>query len=239
MKADQVPAFLLHQLKYRETSLILDIFTQSYGRLNLIAKGARNKNSKIIYLLQPFQKLNISWSGKSELMTLTNVELAEGNIKVTGKNIYNGFYVNELLTRLLHKHEAHPELFIEYEKTISAIGMNDQNVENVIRKFELSLLDSIGYGLIMDHDVDNGEKINNEKNYYYKLEHGPTRSEPEQGKYILISGKLLNELEKGRLQDPLLLKESKKFMRFVLNHYLDNRPLSSRSLYQAYLKNTT
>ena len=237
MKTEFETAFLLHRFNYRETSLLLDVFTREYGRLNLVAKGVRTKKSKKSALLQPFQKLRISWSGKSELMNLVDVESCGKNTVLSGESVLSGFYINELLVRLLHKHEAHPDLFDIYQDTLVLLNDTGDKAQYAMRMFEIRLLESLGYGLILDHVAETGEKIDDQSKYYYQPDRGPLTSVPADNNYLLVSGKVLKGLSTKKLPNAQLLRESRKFMRFILDMHIGTKPLSSRNLYRAYLKN--
>ncbi|MCG8379372.1 MAG: DNA repair protein RecO, partial [Proteobacteria bacterium] len=144
MKIDHTPCYILHKRDYKESSLLLEIFSREYGRLSLIAKGAKRNSQRkgIDYSL--YQKYKISWVAKSELGTLTDIEYANEPGYLTPAKLMSGFYLNEITMRLLHKHESHPELFDAYDKTIISLA-NDISEHIVLRYFEKSLLDSLGY----------------------------------------------------------------------------------------------
>ena len=233
MKVELHPCFILHQRPYRETSLILDVFSREEGRVPLVAKGVRNKKSKTRSLMQIYQKLLISWSSRGEMGTLTDIETLGDINHIYGKCLFTAFYMNELLTRLLHSHVPYPDLFDHYEEAISNIS--DKNEENVLRMFEKRMIDSLGYGLILDHDVVSGDEIHEGKQYYYKFDQGPTLVKPEQGNYLEISGKALISLRQNNLRGQETLKEAKRLLQPVIRQHIGPKPLKSRELYKAYL----
>ncbi|MEY3882498.1 MAG: repair protein RecO [Pseudomonadota bacterium] len=112
------PAFILQQRKFRETSLIIDVLTRDFGRITILAKGVRKAKSKTAGLLQPFMPLSLSYFGKTELKTLTTVEISKSFEHLQGLALYCGFYVNELITCFLHKYDPHPEVFELYEECL-------------------------------------------------------------------------------------------------------------------------
>jgi len=236
MDVELTPCFILHSRAYLESSSILDIFSREYGRLHLIAKGAKRAKSPFSGFLQPYQRLLMAWRGKSELMTLVDVEADIEAYDLPDKRMIAGFYVNELLVRLLHQHESHPELFDLYNQAIFDLSTTE-NIDIVLRLFEKGLLESLGYGLLLDHDVDDGSAIEAEKKYYYLIDSGPMKDIPLTGNYIEITGNSLLALEKGCLEKQSELEETKRLMRFILQSHLGYKPLASRALYKAYMEN--
>ncbi len=234
MKIELTPCFILHTRDYLESSLLLDIFSREHGRLSLIAKGGRRQKSRFAGLLQPYHQLHIACSGRSELKTLTDVEAISSPYELTEEKSIIGFYANELLTKLLHRHEAHPQLFDLYDHAIRALARSEE-VNAVLRIFEKGLLKSLGYGLVLDHDVDNGQAIEAHQQYYYLLDKGPLKTRPHNGDYVGISGKSLLALARENFLDEHELDEAKRLMRLVLSSHLGDRVLSSKVLYQAYL----
>lgn len=237
MNVELTACFILHSRSYLESSLILDIFSREHGRLHLIAKGAKREKSPFSGLLQPYQRLLMAWRGKSELMTLIDVEADIEAYELSDARTIAGFYVNELLVRLLHQHEPHPELFDLYNNAIFDLSVT-KPVDAILRIFEKGLLESLGYGLMLDQDVDDGLAIEAGKKYYYLFDSGPMKQTPLTGNYIEITGNSLLALEQGSLQNKTELEESKRLMRFILQSHLGTKPLASRALYKAYTQTT-
>jgi DNA repair protein RecO (recombination protein O) len=237
MNVELTPCFVLHSRSYLESSLILDIFSREYGRLHLIAKGAKREKSAFSGLLQPYQRLLMAWRGKSELMTLIDVEADIEPYELSDARMIAGFYLNELLVRLLHQHEPHSELFDFYDKAISDLSVT-KGIDAVLRSFEKGLLESLGYGLVLDHDVEDGRAIEADKKYYYLIDSGPMKDTPPAGDYIEIAGNSLLALEQGRLENKSELEETKRLMRFILQSHLGTKPLASRALFKAYTQVT-
>lgn len=238
MKTELNPAFVLHHRPYRETSSLLDVFSRDHGRISLIAKGIRKKGSARAGLLQPWQRLQIAWSGKSELMTLTDVE-ADGPPRALQPQIlFAGFYLNELIIRMLHQHEAHPDLFDSYDNTLGHLSGNPTDSQPVIRIFEKRLLDATGYGLTLDHDVDTDLPLEPDSVYYYQADRGPSVNLPKAHDYIKISGRSLLDLGNEVMQATDVLRETRDLLRYVLRKHLGPKPLASRKLYQSFLANS-
>ena len=221
--------FVLHYKIYRETSLILEIYTRDFGKLPVIAKGARRARSKFSGLLQPFRLLKLSWCGKSELCTLTDAETVPPLIHLSGKALYCGFYLNELLTRFLHRHDPHDKVFSVYDHTLSLLA-SGHSIEESLRNFELILLAQVGYGLQIEHETENGKRIEPDKRYKYVIEKGPV--EVKSGDNT-VRGSTLIGMQNYQLADSIALYEAKRLLRRVIDFHLGGKPLVSRSLFRS------
>src|SRR4249920_914619 len=118
LRRDDQPAFVLHTFAYRETSVIVEAFTANYGRVALVARGAKRPRSELRGLLQGFQPLLLSWAGQQELKTLIKAEWRGGLALPRGSALLCGFYLNELLLKLLPREDPHPELYDEYHAAL-------------------------------------------------------------------------------------------------------------------------
>lgn len=237
MRVDLHPCFILHQRPYRETSLILDVFSLAHGRVSLVARGAKRRRNNSAPLLQPARRLNISWSMRSDLGTLTGVEASGPPGRLAGHRLVSCFYMNELLVRILHRHESHPELFCRYEQALQRLNAGDAE-ERVLRIFEKHLLKSLGYGLILDQETETGGPVLEEERYFYRMGHGPVRREPPNEESVRVSGRTLKALQDESAWDEETSREAKLLFRMVLGAHTGERPLGSRELYKAYLRNT-
>jgi len=235
-------AHILHSRAYRDTSLIIDVLTENYGRIALVARGARRAKSQWQALLQPFRKLLISWSSKGDLGTLTSAEHDGEIVWLKGSSLISGLYVNELIMRLMHRDDAHPQLYVSYQCLLLSMYKISQHeagtrfdVERVLRVFERDILREFGYGLVLDHDVRSGDHIKPDCSYYYYPEEGPveTNAASTQQSAVLIQGKSLISLQQGCLDDEASLREAKRLMRAMLNRVLGNKPLNSRELFRS------
>jgi DNA repair protein RecO (recombination protein O) len=237
MKVELTPCYILHRRDYSETSLILEVFSREFGRVNLIAKGAKRNKKQQGTSYNLYQKYHISWVAKSELGTLTDIEQVSLSPSLKPELMMTGFYMNEVMLRLLHKHESHPELFDSYDSAINKLS-NEMPEQIVLRYYEKTLLQSLGYGVILDHEVETGESLNPDKEYNYKLDFGPSiDSGDSEVTGIRISGKTLLELDSETLIDEKNINEAKVLLRLILEQHLGERPLASRELYQAYIRN--
>ncbi len=224
-KIDGDPAFVLHTRPWRETSLIVDVLTRHHGRIGLVARGARRQTSSLKTRLIPFQPLTLSWFGKSQLRTLHAAEWQGGGLMLRGHALMCGFYLNELLLRLLPDGDAHEGLFDLYAVTLSALNA-DNEVEPVLRRFELDLLSELGYAQPLGH-LDNNDALQPGNRYSYTLGHGVTAWQRDTPGYL---GKTLLDLASGDLSDPITLAEGKILMRSLLAYYLGDKPLATRQL---------
>lgn len=235
MREQQQSAFILHQRNYSETSLLLEVYTRRHGRLGLIAKGARRPSNKSRGVLKAFQPLLIGWSGRGELMVLTGVEADGAGIDLAAKALYCGFYLNELLMRLLHRHDPHEALYDRYREALEGL-QNRPAHEAVLRIFEKHLLGELGYGLLLERDSADRSPIDPDAVYDYVPERGPVRvRHPElagrvQG--VRLRGSSILALAAERLDGSTVLREVKALMRAALAPHLGDRPLHSRRLFQ-------
>jgi DNA repair protein RecO (recombination protein O) len=155
------PAYVLHRREYRDTSLIVELLTPDHGRLSAVARGARRASGRRPgqgALLQPFLALLVSLSGGSELKTLTSIESQEIRPQLQGETLYSALYVNELVMRLLHRDDPHPEVFESYRLALSQLA-GGQATDLVLRRFEFSLLEELGYGFDLWTDGASGEPL--------------------------------------------------------------------------------
>ncbi|MEW8625775.1 MAG: DNA repair protein RecO [Candidatus Thiodiazotropha sp.] len=224
-----IPAYVLHRRDYQNSSLLVELFTPNEGRLPAIAKGAKSGRSSKAILLQPFLPLRISLSGRGEIKSLIEVEQDGQPFKLLGERIYCGFYLNELIVRLIERGDPFPSLFVHYCQSLAQLASTEP-VDRILRQFELQLLTELGYGLLLDHTADSGEPIKQELVYDYFIEAGPVLSSSG-GSGMKIHGSTLIDLHNGTSLAKQSAKEAKQLMRFVLSHYLGDKPLKSRELF--------
>ena len=225
-------AFVLHQRPYRENSLLLDVLTEQYGRIKLVAKGVKKYKRSHIADFQLYQPLLLSWFGRGELQTLSSSEVAEPRYILQAEAALCGLYLNELLIKLLPLHDAEAALFKAYQVALLRL----QDVENnndsqiALRLFEKTLLTELGYGLTIEHDSETGQAIKAEQQYYYQADEGLKcwQGEPQQA---IISGRSLLHLSTEQGFDPQSLVEIKQLMRTVIHFYLGGKPLKSRQMF--------
>ena len=224
------PAFILHQRPYRENSLLLDIFSEQFGRISLVARGSRQNKRGQSGLLQLYQPLLLSWYGQKELCTLTACEADGPRFILKAESALCGLYLNELLVRFLPITEIDSSrLFNNYKQALDALQSANHN-EITLRLFEKYLLNYLGYALVLDHEVETGRLIDDQQRYYYQPDSGLYRwrqglSQPS------ISGRSLQHLIDEQGFDKTSLNEIKHVMRTVINFYLGGKELQSRQLF--------
>lgn len=230
VRVDLERAYVLHHRPYRESSAIVEAFTSAHGRVGLVARGARGPRSRLKGALQAFRPVLLSWCGHGELMTLTGVDLAQASPPVEGRTLFMGFYLNELLVRLLHRGDPHPELFGDYARTLEQL-MRGESEESTLRIFEKRLLDAIGYGLSLDADAQTGEPLDSTRRYVYVPEQGPVAAAGcHEG--VEVGGNTLIALRGERVEGEVALREVKRLMRAALDRHLGGRALESRRLFR-------
>ena len=234
MRVQQQHAFVLHQRDFSETSLLLEMFSRRHGRVGLIAKGARRPGSRSRGVLKPFQQLMVGWSGRGELMVLTGAETDGAEVELIGNSLYCAFYLNELVVRLLHRHDPHEDLYDRYRAAIEGLCQARQQ-EAILRVFEKHLMRELGYGLLLDKEYGDRDPIEPDAIYDYVLEHGPVRvCHPELGtraQGVRLRGTSLLALAAEQLDDATVLRDAKALMRAALAPHLGDKPLQSRRLF--------
>ncbi|MFS1563047.1 MAG: DNA repair protein RecO [Candidatus Arsenophonus phytopathogenicus] len=230
-------AFVLHTRPYSETSLLLDFFTENEGRIRLLAKGARSRRSNLKGCLQPFTPLLIRWGGKGEMKTLRGAEPISLALPFTGTVLYSGLYVNELLARVLAQNIPYQTLFFEYLTCLQILAGSEYTSEHALRRFELSLLSHLGYGVDFLHCAGSGEPVADSMTYRYREEKGFIASLVID--HLSFTGKQLKAFAASQFPDVDTLRAAKRFTRIALKPYLGGSPLKSRELfYQVILPKT-
>ena len=229
-RQDNQPVYVLHTYPFKETSLVVELFTRDFGRVSAVAKGARRPRSAMRGMLQSFQPLLGAWSGKLELKTLHSLEWYAGLLMLQGEALMCGFYLNELLLRLLPREDAHEALFDEYTLTLKLLSLAPDDSANILRRFELLLLQSLGYAVPLTHNIRD-EAVTAEAQYYYLPEVGPVSSKHDyQENGVQLSGKTLLDMAQDDYADLQTQQQSKQLMRLLLAHYLGDKPLHTRQL---------
>ncbi len=228
-------AWILHSYPYSETSLIIDVFSRDHGRLPLMARGARRPRSALRGVLQAFQPLELAWFGAGEVRTLAKAEWVGGMPLLGGAALMLGYYVNELLLKLLPREDAHPALFDAYAASLQALSRGEAH-ESRLRLFEKILLKELGYGLALERDAASGEPVLAGRSYQYLIERGPVEASSlpdgaEGAPARSIRGKTLLDLAQDDYSDAQTLVESKALMRRLINHHLAGQPLQSRRVF--------
>lgn len=228
-----VPAFVLRTRPYQETSLIVDFLIATSGKLSVVAKGVRSKRSNQKGLLQPFLPLRISYSGKSQLKTLRQIEPDSVQINFREERLFSAMYLNELLYHLVEPDTDYPGLFSSYFQTLLLLADTQYPEAIPLRQFELLLLQQLGYGADFDLAADTQELIQNEGFYRLLPEVGfITLTNWEKDCY---TGTEIRGIANQSFEEPHILMAARRFCRNALASILGDRPLKSRELYAAYL----
>ena len=221
---------MLHSYPYSESSLLLEVFSKGHGRLPLLAKGARRPRSSLRGMLMAFQPLLVGWSGRGEVRTLNGCEWSGGQPPLRGDALLCGFYLNELLLRLMAREDPHEALFDHY--AVALQGLSDATQRGpVLRGFERALLKELGYAMTLDREAVSGTRLNPEDSYSYEPERGPVQA-AQQNDYPVFSGRTLLAIAEEDYSDPATLPQYKQLMRVLINHRLDRQPLHSRTVFK-------
>ena len=224
-------AFVLHHRPFRNTSQLVDCLTHSHGRAGLVARGSRRARSGHRALLQPFLPLRLSWIRRGELGSLVHVEAESASFELRGDSLLAGFYVNELVLRLLARSDVNHEVFSCYSECLQTLA-SGTGIARTLRLFELAFLRALGYGIELDRDVLSGEPLQAEAAYSFELEHGPTRASAAASGSDGFRGRDLIALRERELDDPESLRAAKRLLARALTAYLGDRPLKSRSVFK-------
>jgi DNA repair protein RecO (recombination protein O) len=229
-RVDMEAAFILHAISYRETSQILDVLTQDHGRVALVANGSRRPKSRWKSTLRPFQPFRMSWSGRGSLYSLRAAEGSAPGALLAGVSLMAAYYMNELLIALVHQGDPHPGLFTHYAGALAALS-GGNGAEPVLRRFEISLLAEIGYGLMIERDVIEDQPLVREQRYEYVIDRGPVPvSDTHAGTLVFLGSELL-AMACGDFQNDGELKSAKRLLRAVLKSNLGDRTLKTRKVF--------
>ena len=222
------PAWLLHHRPFRESSQILDILSLDQGRLAVVAKGSRGAKSKLRGILRPFLPLQLSWFIRSDLGTLTGAEMNGAPLSLSGDALLSGYYVNELILKLLHRHDPQPEIFAAYSRTIERLA-GSQDVAPYLRQFEIELLRILGYALNLEHDTETTEPLRPQQQYEYRVEQGLVPVSDREGPMV-FRGAEIDAIRNQQFADPAVLKNAGSLLRNVIAYHLDGKELKSRKV---------
>lgn len=231
-RAELQPAYVLHHRPYRDTSRILELFTREFGRVSVFARGARggrNRAGSLTSVLQPFNRVLVSWTGRGEAGQLTGAEF-DGPFRVMPPGqLVNGYYLNELLLKLFARHDGHPEVFDLYAATIDALKQPDQALR-ALRVFEKRLLEALGYGLVLDVEATTQAPVQADRVYHYRLDQGAVRAMDLAEGALVFRGSSLLALAREDLHTPDALGDARRLLRAALERCLDGRELRSRQV---------
>lgn len=230
MRIQLEPAFILHRRPYRDTSLLLEIFSRRYGRQGLVARGARRPRGRWRGVLEPLQPLRLSWSGRGELGTLTGAE-PEARRALGGETVYAGFYAGELLLRLTARADPHPALFDGFDGLLTALARSGEPGP-ALRLFERDLLAEIGYGVPLTHETQGGDPVREDADYVYHPAHGLRRGDRPAPEEVAVTGAALRALAAGDFADAAHARAAKRLLAAALAPHL-GRPLRTMETLRA------
>ncbi len=225
------PSFILHTRPFRNTSLLLEIFTEKQGRISAVVRGAQGPRSKFRGLMQPFFPLLLSFSGRGELLTITDAEMHGHFLTPPNQAILGVFYIHELLLRLVHRYDPHPDLFQAYSSMLVHLTAG-KPLEIELRRFEKRVLSELGYALLLDQEAVKRVPIESDLFYYFQPDIGFIETDVMMGSDgpSVFLGQSLLDFHQEDFQNPASLKDAKRLMRLALAPLLGTRPLKSREL---------
>jgi DNA repair protein RecO (recombination protein O) len=227
------PAYILHHRPYRDTSRILEVISREHGRLSLFARGVRGPKAKLASILQPFQMLLVSWSGRGEAAQLTGAERGDSGVPLPAESLMSAFYLNELLMKLTTRHDPIPPLFDDYHASLESLRQGS-SLEPVLRVFEKRLLEALGYGLELSVEAQTGKPIEPDGYYHFRPAQGlfPTVAEATGA----VSGRSVLALADERLESGRELEDARRLLQAALAQCLEGRDLTTRAVARAVVR---
>jgi DNA repair protein RecO (recombination protein O) len=227
-RVDHQPAFVLHTYPWRETSLIVETLTRDHGRVAMVARGAKRRSSQLRGLLSPFSALALGWSGRGEVKTLVRAEWTGGLVPLRGDALLAGFYLNELVVRLLARADPHPALFIAYAQALGALAGGRGRPDLALREFELELLRQTGHLPALDVCAV-GKAVAPTARYRVDPQRGLVAVDGD-GEGISVSGATALAMAAGDLAGPGVAAEARAMLRLIIRYHLEGRPLNTRRI---------
>ena len=226
------PGYILHHRPYRDTSRILEVISRDHGRVALFARGVRGPKAKLASILQPFQLLLLSWSGRGEAAQLTGAESALAAPPLPSSCLMAAFYLNELLMKLTPRHDPLPVLFDTYQETVESLR-HGAPLEPQLRVFEKRLLEALGYGLDLGAEAQTGKRIEATEYYHFRPEQGLVATVADASG--ALAGHSLIGLANERFTGARELDDAKRLLQAALAQCLEGRPLATRSVARAII----
>jgi DNA repair protein RecO (recombination protein O) len=224
------PGYILHHRPYRDTGRILEVLSREHGRLSLFARGVRGPKAKLASILQPFQMLLFSWSGRGEAAQLTAAESAQQGPPLPSACLMAAFYLNELLLKLTTRHDPLPLLFDTYHETLQGLREGEP-LEPRLRIFEKRLLEVVGYGLDLSAEAQTGKRIEPDEYYHFRPEQGLVATVADAAG--ALAGTSLIGLAHESLGGERELEDAKRLLQAALAQCLEGRPLATRLVARA------
>ncbi len=223
------PAIVLHATRWRESSLLLELFTHEHGRIGAVARGVQGPNKQPLRAaLQPLQRIRVDYLQRGELAQLNHAEASGHAPMLAGDALLAAFYMSELVLRLLPRNDAHADLFLRFADALDELSST--SLAWTLRRFERDLLDALGYALDLQHDADD-VALDATARYRIEPERGLWRvrdsAAPSPGN---ISGAALLALAEASMPSDALLREQRIALRMVIAHHVGTRGLRSWGL---------
>jgi DNA repair protein RecO (recombination protein O) len=232
-RAEHEPGYVLHTYPYKETSLIVEAFTRGFGRVALLARGARRPRSAMRGVLLSFHPLRLGWSrgvpGQAELGNLIAAEWSGALQPLGGRALMCGFYLNELVLRLLPRDDPHEALFDCYGAALSGLSHND-NLFSVLRSFEKRLLAELGYAPLLEREAASGAPIDPARRYAYEPDRGPMLLNNSSSAELNVSGQTLLDVAADEYGRPETRDEARMLLRALIGQRLHGQVLHTRTV---------
>ena len=235
-RVELAESWVLHSRPFRETSLIVEAFSREFGRMGLVARGGRRPRSSLALAARPFRLLLLSWTGRGELATLTAAESAPrraASPPPAGETLLAAMYLNELVLRLTRREDPHPELFDHYSQALGDLSAAGP-MEPVLRRFELDLLASLGFGLNLRHDIE-GRDLAPGAAYCYRMEQGAEAlpNGARTGEAMNFYGAELLGIARGDWGSRDTRRAASRLLKTAIDFYLEGKPLNTRKVFAA------
>jgi DNA repair protein RecO (recombination protein O) len=227
-RADHQPGYVLHTYPYKETSLIVEAFTRNFGRVALLARGARRPRSAMRGVLLSFHPLRLGWSGSAEIGNLISAEWSGALQALSGRGLMCGFYLNELLLRLLPRDDPHETLFDIYGDSLRRLSEGETQA-SVLRGFEKRLLSELGYAPLLEREALSGAPIEPSRRYVYEPDRGPVPTSASNGDFV-VSGQTLLDLAADEYGRAETREEARMLLRSLIGQRLHGQVLHTRSV---------
>ena len=228
-RADHQAGYVLHTYPYKETSLIVEAFTRNFGRVALLARGARRPRSAMRGVLLSFHPLRLGWSASAELGNLISAEWSGALQPLSGRGLMCGFYLNELLLRLLPRDDAHEALFDVYANALRELSEGNPQA-SVLRSFEKRLLSELGYAPLLEREAVSGAPIEPARRYVYEPDRGPVATSGSINGDFVVSGQTLLDLAADEFGRPETRDEARMLLRSLIGQRLHGQVLHTRAV---------
>ncbi len=224
------PCWVLHRRPWRESSLLIELFSRDHGRLGVVARGARGARSVWRGLAEPFTPLIAGWTRRGEMGTLTALEAAGDRCRLAGRILWCGLYANELILKLLARDDAIADLYHGYTRLLIELEAG-RSPSGLLRTFEMELLQSQGVAPDLSMEAGTGAPIEPERLYYLRPETGLTRTDSRSGQ--VFSGRAVLAVSGRHEPDRETAREARNLTRSLIDHQLDGRVLKTRELFRS------